>query len=361
MRDGQWPQRGCQYCERIESAGGTSDRQYQLISGRDQELTPVELRASSGADSVTPTILEIYFTNTCNMACLYCGSHFSSVWETENRRHGDFHKNTIHLVAQDDRRTDDYPAMLQAFWSWLEQNYQNIRYLQIAGGEPFFQTELDQCVEFFETHHNPLIAINLISNLKVAPARLQNLVSRCERMQQQGKIARLQISASLDCWGPQQEFVRWGLDLEEYSRNIEYLMTTDVTVAVNGAISALTIDTMPEYIERIKSWSDIRIRRGWPHLPIHYSFMTVTDPAYMRPDIFEPGQFDSAFERTIKAMPNRHPQHKNDIDHMQGIWRQINAAPARPAIVRDLKIYLDEMSRRRGIDWQPLWPWLADL
>lgn len=361
MRQGQWPQRGCQYCQQIETAGGVSDRQYQLINGRDRELTPMELLTDPGANRVTPAILEIYFTNTCNMACLYCGSHFSSVWETENRRHGDFHKNTIHLIAQDSRRTDDYPAMLKQFWQWLEQNYHGLRFLQIAGGEPFYQDELDQCVDFFETHENPNIVINLISNLKVNPDRLQRLVTRLERMKHQGKIAGLQISASLDCWGPQQEFVRWGLDLEEYSRNMEYLMTTETTVAINGAISALTVKTMPEYIERIKSWSDIRIRRGWPHLPIHYSFMTVTDPVYMRPDIFPAEVFDQDFEKIISAMPNHCEQHANDRAHMQGIRQQIAAAPSRPDLVQDLRIYLDEISRRRGRPWQPLFPWLADL
>jgi MoaA/NifB/PqqE/SkfB family radical SAM enzyme len=27
---------------------------------------------------VTPRILEVYFDNTCNLKCLYCGPHFSS-------------------------------------------------------------------------------------------------------------------------------------------------------------------------------------------------------------------------------------------------------------------------------------------
>lgn len=361
MREGQWPQRGCQYCEKIEDAGGTSDRQYQLLIGRDQDATPVELLTDPAADRVTPAIVEIYFTNTCNMACLYCGSHFSSVWEAENRRHGDFHRNTIHLMAQDQQRADNYAAMLDQFWQWMERNYHGLRFLQIAGGEPFYQTELDQCVDFFETHSNPNLVINLITNLKVSADRLQRLVGRLEQMKNQGKIAGLQISASLDCWGPQQEFVRWGLDLAEYSRNMEYLMTTETTVVINGAISALTVKTMPEYIEQMNAWSAIRTRRGWPHLPLHYSFMAVTDPVYMRPDIFPADTFDRDFERIIAAMPADCEHHVNDRAHMQGIRQQIAAAPSRPDIISDLKIYLDEISRRRGQDWRPLFPWLADL
>ena len=73
MLNGEWPQGGCQYCEKIETAGGMSDRQYQLHSGHDGELTPRELLVDPTVTEVVPTILEIYFNNTCNMGCLYCG------------------------------------------------------------------------------------------------------------------------------------------------------------------------------------------------------------------------------------------------------------------------------------------------
>ena len=80
MLRGEWPQEGCQYCEKIESAGGMSDRQYQLHAGHDLDRTPRELLDDPTTTEVVPTILEIYFNNTCNMSCLYCGSHFSSKW-----------------------------------------------------------------------------------------------------------------------------------------------------------------------------------------------------------------------------------------------------------------------------------------
>ena len=90
MKSGSWPKGGCQYCEKIEAAGGMSDRQYQLHAGHEQDRTPEELLTDPEAVEVVPTILEVYFNNTCNMACLYCGSHFSTKWEEENKRFGVF-------------------------------------------------------------------------------------------------------------------------------------------------------------------------------------------------------------------------------------------------------------------------------
>ena len=31
-------------------------------------------------------ILEVYFSNVCNQACIYCSPEYSSMWEVENKK-----------------------------------------------------------------------------------------------------------------------------------------------------------------------------------------------------------------------------------------------------------------------------------
>ena len=78
MLEGQWPDRGCEYCRNIEQAGGVSDRITNLDFPGIH--APPELDADPRAVHVTPRILEVYFDNTCNLKCLYCGPHFSSLY-----------------------------------------------------------------------------------------------------------------------------------------------------------------------------------------------------------------------------------------------------------------------------------------
>jgi hypothetical protein len=144
MLRGEWPQAGCQYCEKIEAAGGMSDRLYQLSTVQEQDHAPAELALDPTATAVVPTILEVYFNNTCNMACVYCGSHFSSKWAEENRRFGEFRKGRVHF-GYSPRTNPHYERMLADFWLYLEANYQRIRYFQVLGGEPFYQAEFDTC------------------------------------------------------------------------------------------------------------------------------------------------------------------------------------------------------------------------
>jgi hypothetical protein len=359
MLRGEWPQGGCQYCEKIEAANGMSDRQYQLHAGHDHDRTPHELFEDPTALEVVPTILEVYFNNVCNMACLYCGSHFSTKWEEENKRFGAFKSGRVEF-GFNQPSNPNYEKMLADFWRYLEEKdrYRHIRYYQILGGEPFFQTEFDISMDFWESHPNPELTFNIITNLKVPPKKFKAYIDRFGKMVEAGALKRLQITGSIDAWGPQEEYVRWGLDLTEWTENWEYLLDKDwIVMCVNSAVSALTIKTAPELVEKINEWND---RRN-PWNPISYSFMSVMTPPEMVPDIFGPGVFEQDFERLLAAMRERNPSEVSAKEHMRGIIKQIIAGPQNSDRIADLKVYLTELDRRRGTDWTQLFPWLINL
>lgn len=356
MLEGKWPQGGCQYCEKIEAAGGMSDRLYQMKSRHGQQRTPEELLSDPTALEVVPTILEIYFNNTCNMACLYCGNHFSSKWEEEDRRFGTFESKHYSFGGMTPKNSN-YEHMLEQFWKYLhdEDRYLRIQQFQIAGGEPFFQPELEACLDFWDTHPNPNVTFNFITNLKVPLAKLQRIMERLGRMVEQKKILGVQISSSLDAWGPEQEYVRWGLDLKEWQTNFEYIMTLPwVTQCINSAISALTVKHTKDLVDRWREWNNGRNE----HIQIYYSFMTTTWPLILDPAIFGAGVFDQDFADIIAAMPERTDYERSLQEHMAGIAKQVANTPRDTDKIQGLIAYLDEMDRRRDTNWRPLFPWL---
>jgi hypothetical protein len=355
MLNGEWPQAGCQYCEKIESAGGMSDRQYQLSETRNMDHIPTELFTDPTAIEVVPTILEIYFNNTCNMSCVYCGPKFSSKWEEENRRFGEFKQGNVHFGWITEVNAN-YDRMLADFWRYLEENdrYKAIRYYQILGGEPFFQKEFDTSIEFWENHPNPDVAFNIITNLKVPPKKFRAYIDRFENMVNEGKLSRLQITGSLDAWGPQEEYVRWGLDLTEWEENFTYCLDKPwIVLSINSAITSLTIKTLPELITRINAWEAQRPDQG-----IYFGFMSATNPYELVPDIFGSGVFEEDFERILAVMPETSDRHRTSKEHMKGIMQQITTAARDPGRIADLIVYLTELDRRRGTDWRSLFPWL---
>lgn len=356
MLEGKWPKGGCQYCEKIEQAGGMSDRLNHLQQeDHDLNKIPVELFENPKQTRVVPTILEIYFNNTCNMACVYCGSHYSTKWEEENRQFGKFDNNGVQIGNNIIPSTPDYNRMLSDFWQYLEVNYTSIRYFQVLGGEPFFQTEFDQCLDFWEAHPNPDLAFNIITNLKVAPKKFHQYINRFERMVKNKQINRLQITGSLDAWGPEEEYVRWGLNLKEWEENFTYLLDKPwIVLTVNSAITPLTIKGLPDLILRINEWQ----KQRQDNLEIFHSFMSAISPNWLVPEIFGTGVFDADFKRILEVMPLNNTFDINSKEHMAGIFKQISSTPRDLTRINQLKTYLTELDRRRGTSWPQVFPWL---
>ena len=75
MLQGQWPGNGCEYCKVVEEAGGVSERVGYI---NDLQMVPPENETNPEETHVTPRLLEVYFSNLCNMSCTYCSAKFRS-------------------------------------------------------------------------------------------------------------------------------------------------------------------------------------------------------------------------------------------------------------------------------------------
>lgn len=359
MLNGKWPGEGCEYCRDIEYAGGVSDRQFQLESMTHK--IPEELLSNPSATAINPTLLEVYFSNLCNMSCLYCGSYFSTVWEAENKKYGDFKYKTILLENAVETTRFEYEQLVDKLFEWLEKNHQSLQTLQILGGEPFYQTnEVNRIINFFDANPNPNISISFISNLKVNPEKFKTTIDRFLNLYFQGKIGSLNITGSLDCWGKEAEYIRYGLDLKEWQSNYEYIIDKPITCCINTAISSLSIKAMPDFIEKINYWNSIRVKNKDYNDPIFWSFMTIQPPETLRPDIFDPNFFSKDFEKIISIFPDKTEYQQQSKEHMIGIAKQIASTSKDNEKIQTLKIYLNEIDRRRGTNWHELFPWLVE-
>ena len=343
MLAGQWPANSCAYCREIEAVGGTSDRQLHLTI---PNLVPRELDADTTAISVTPTILEIFLNNTCNLSCLYCLPSLSSKINQENITHGDFVQNGIELKSI--TIDPNHGIMLDRLWAWLERHSQNLRRIHVLGGEPFYQREFDRFLEYFEQHPHPNLEFNIVTNLMLSPAKLEMYIAKFQSLLRNRHLGRIDITCSIDCAGPEQEFVRYGLNMKSWLANMELILQQKwLTVSINQTISLLTIKTMPELLEYLTAWRK--------HRKVGHTFSLVTpQPSYLDPQILGPGVFDSDFDAILKLMPK-------DIswDCMDGIAQLISNSVRNDQEILKLRTFLDEKDRRRKTNRKQTFPWLA--
>ena len=361
MLKGQWPGRGCEHCKSTEDAGGHSDRMSHLNM---QGITaPKELDADKKAVNVTPTQLEIYFSNTCNLKCLYCNSKFSSTIDNENRIHGQFdygQENNQGMPVRIYGKIEVNPNIeedTEKLFVWLEEHIHELNKVMILGGEPFLQKETERMVKLLERTNNPNLTLVLFSNLTVDPVRVQKWLARMWRMVEQGKLHNLQVVGSLDCWGPQAEYVRNGLDLKKYTDNFEFILNkTRITQSINSALMALTIPTLSDLIERINNWSKIR--------EVYWSGMKAGDHMrpFLNPTIFGKDIVPLGMSKAIDVFETNGDSIKEaQLNNLIGIKTECENTEPNGWDQKMLKAYLKELDRRRGLDYKILFPEIAKL
>jgi len=167
------------------------------------------------------------------------------------------------------------------------------------------------------------------------------------------KIGRIDISCSIDCWGPEQEYVRWGMKLEQWEKNFQLLMSYKwLYLNINQTITPLTIKTMPDLLIKLAEWRKDR-KIG------HWFSGTEPGPEYMKAGIMPGSEFQEDAEKILALMPIDNKENLEAYNYMKGIFTQVCNSPENVNEIANLIIYLDEKDRRRGTNWTTLFPWLT--
>jgi MoaA/NifB/PqqE/SkfB family radical SAM enzyme len=340
MLNGQWPATGCNYCQDIETAGSASDRITNLHFPGIH--APPELDQDNSAVHVTPRILEVYFDNTCNLKCLYCGPHFSSLWDAENIKFGDpaFVKSK------------NIESNKKKLFEWLKHHGHNLTLFNILGGEPLYQPELEECLTLFEQYPAPELKLQMFTNLNARLPYLQKIIQRVKKLIDTECIREFEITASLDCWGAPQEYVRYPLNLQEWEKNFEYLLSESwINLIINSTVTPLTVKTLPDLLEKINHWNLTR--------KVYHYQNSVNSPDHMFIDLFG-GIFREDFDRAVSLKPNHTPEDLASKNYLIGIAKQSQQGGPRPEQIYQLFNFLNTMDKRRNTHWPTVFPWLID-
>jgi hypothetical protein len=271
------------------------------------------------------------------------------------KKHSDHDENKVIKTSYDEWQFNpEYAVMLDKLWAWLGRHHLDLRNLHVLGGEPLLQPEFLTMLDFLEEHPSPDLCLNVVTNLSADDARMDMFISRFRRLIAKRKIKMIQITASLDCWGPQIEYIRHGLDLEQWHRNFEKLLDHRwINLQINHAMSVLSIKYMPDLLRLMQQWNQKR--------PIYNNFMLTLDPPYMTPTIMGGDVFVEDFKLIDSLMLDDNELTANTKRYMQGLAKVIAASQPDPRKITRLENFLKIIDSRRGTNHRALFPWLKDI
>ena len=349
MLDGKWPGKGCEYCRDLEEVGGLSDREHINNSMKHiNRLTPKEVLIDPLSTHLTPSTLEVYFSNLCNQACLYCFSKYSSKIEAEHRHYNTSNETEEFQLRITSERKKNYKEAKTKFWNWMKSNAISLKEYHILGGEPLYQEEIWENIEFFKNNPCPDLNIQIFTNLNIENKKARDIFISFQKLIDNKNIKNLTLMLSKDCWGPSEEYVRSGSNNIVWKENFDMLSKDFCfSVMIHSTLCNLSIKSNIDLITLYNNSFLSRLDNncfnyskagGHPHLDI---------------GIFPKGFFDKDFDMMIKNVKYEWSKTK-----LEGFKKFANSRPYRPDLVYKLKNYLDIIDQRRGMNWRQTFPWL---
>lgn len=262
MMKGQRP-KGCSYCWRIEDSGDHfSDRHYRSLEPWAIERFK-EVKKRGSDYNVIPSYVEVNFNQACQFKCSYCSPHLSSTWMEEAQKFGPYPTTIPHNDVESLKKQSLWPIpskehnpYVEAFWKWWPELYPRLKVFRMTGGEPLIDHNTFRVLDYIEKHPNKNLELAITSNL-CPPLKMRNrFVSQLKKIMKEKKIFRFMIFPSIDSWGTQAEYIRYGLNTEEFENNLKKLLTDipEVLVSFIVTMNALSPFNIKALLEKFLEW-----------------------------------------------------------------------------------------------------------
>jgi organic radical activating enzyme len=257
--------KGCQYCWNVESLSDNhiSDRMIRNASIYTIDRLE-EIRENTWNYDINPEYIELAFSNECNFKCGYCHPMSSTSFQQEIKKHGPYETVKNHRLDIDwfNPYEEERNPYIKAWWEWWPEMSKTLNILRITGGEPTMHRSTWELFDRLRADPRPHLELNLNSNLGVKSAFIEKLANNVNDLLQNNKVKQFKLFSSMDTWGQRAEYLRTGLDIELWEKNLDiYITKTKSPVAFMCTFNILSVTSFTQFLEKVLEW-----RKKYDHL-----------------------------------------------------------------------------------------------
>jgi organic radical activating enzyme len=369
--------KGCQYCWNVESLGDThiSDRMIRNST----IYTPERLQEITSNDwklNINPEYVEIAFSNECNFKCGYCHPMSSSSYHSEVKQYGPVigiknHSIDVSWFKPLEEGNNPY---VDAWWQWWPELSKTLNILRVTGGEPLMHRSTWRLFELLRQEPKPHLELNINSNLGIKSAMVEKLVDNVNDLIINNKVKKFKLFSSMDTWGKRAEYLRTGLNLELWEKNLDiYLQGTNANVTFMCTFNILSVTSFVSFLEKVLEW-----RKKYNNIDIQNNHTNATrrkirfDTPYLK----EPLQYDMHilpkeeflpyFDKILQFIEDNKNESDvtkfSDLEYEQ--FRRVrdyfaNTQYSEEKVTegrRDFYTWFNEYDRRRGVNFLETFP-----
>tara|TARA_Y100000748_G_scaffold304174_1_gene312261 strand:- start:877 stop:1971 length:1095 start_codon:yes stop_codon:yes gene_type:complete len=209
----------CKTCYDSEDATGTSDRIFETVDWIKKHGTP-------NIDNPKMQFADIRFDPTCNLKCKTCNPGESTLWAKE--------KGVSVKIDTEN----------ELFFNKIKK--QDLKKIYLAGGEPtYIKNYLSFLRELYK--ENPECEVVVNTNLKKLPDAWKIIIS---------KFKNITIVCSCDAIDILGEYVRYPIQWNEFTKNVEFVSKNANHLQFNLVASNLTAHKIYETCLWMKNYSN---------------------------------------------------------------------------------------------------------
>jgi hypothetical protein len=193
---------------------------------------------------------------------------------------------------------------------------------------------------------------HIFSNLNHKPEKFKAQLDKVKKLIEDNKLKSMMVICSIDCWGPDLEYVRYGLNIDWADKNILTLINTPgVDLQIHATITALSMPSMYLLAEKVIEWK--RMKNS-----ISFHWNTIHTPVCF--DIYHFGNhFLKDVDRLIEVLKSDHMQPYQDT--IYGIRAKMETSVVNRMQVNRLYQFLNELDVRRKDDWKNRLPKISEM
>jgi hypothetical protein len=280
------------------------------------------------------------------------------------------HRNDINWFKVYEEETNPY---VEAWWKWWPTVSKTLTILRITGGEPLLQKSTWKLLDDLEQNPLPNLELNINSNFGVKPILIDRLVEKVNKLISIGAIKSFKLFTSIDTWGPAAEYIRTGLDLTVWEKNLDtYLTKTNLPVIFMITFNILTVTNFQKLLEKILEWRvryNVVNQTRWQRIQFDTPFLK--EPLQYDMNLLPKDEFMSYMnghlDFILANLDDKNRSKFNDLEYEKflRVVKYMESSIYTPEKLkegkRDFYNWFTEYDRRRGTNFLETFPELSSF
>jgi organic radical activating enzyme len=363
----------CSYCWKVEDIGrnNIADRVYKSIIYEEQDIA--KLKEIPWNEDITPKTIEVSFDRTCNFACSYCNSGYSTTWGKDIKDNGAYQKfktTSAGAYYADGSwseifgKYNENNPYVKAFLDWWPELSQKLLEIRVTGGEPSQSRNFWQFVDLMKQYPSPNLRFAINSNLGLNDKTLKKLINVTHEVE----VKEFDLYTSNESYGPHAEYIRDGLNYELWRSNlVKFIENANFRqVVIMMTINSLCLFSITEFLDDMLS---LKAKYG-THKPI-VDLNILRWPAFMSPLVL-PNEIKYELHGKLSIWFRKHKnsnlltvgekaQIERLIDYIEVVNRGHNTTELDNSLQHhDFKSFYVQYDIRRNKNFQQTFPEIAE-